>query len=139
MSQHLTNPGPGGPQPTSGHGGPPPGHGAYQVRPVDGVSGENPAGRAALAFAAVIVAAQVLGQVLFHSLLGSSRLSVAGAISGWFGMGSTVFALAAMVLGAIGLRKPGAAKGAAGIGFGVGAYVALMGAVNLVAGLVHYL
>lgn len=139
MSQHATSPRPDDHHPLGGHGGPQPGPGMYQVQPPSAGHGDNPAGRAALAMAAVTVVVQVIGQVVFHSFLGTGQLSVGGVVSSWFGIGATVFALLALVLGIIGLRKPGAARGAAGVGLGVGAYVLVTGVVGLVANLLHYL
>lgn len=132
MSQYPSNQSSGNePQSLGRYGGPPPGPGMYEVSPAGSGSGDNPQGRAALGLAVVTVVIQVIGQFVFHSIVGNGNFGVVGAVSGWFNLGAVAFALLAMVLGIVGLRKPGAAKGAAGVGFGVGAYVVVMTLVNV--------
>lgn len=136
MSQYPTNPSPGNePDPRGRYGGPPPGPGMYEVAPAGSGSGDNPQGRAALGLAVVTVVVQVIGQFVFQSIVGRGGIGSVAIVNGWFSLGATAFALLAMILGIIGLRKPGAAKGAAGVGFGVGAYVVVMTLVNLGSGL----
>lgn len=117
--------------PTSqNYGGPPPGPGMYEVAPATSGTGANPVGRAALGVGLVTLVVQAMGQVMLHTM--------GFGVIGWFGMSASVFGLVATVLGIIGLQKRGAAKGAAGVGFGIGIYVVVMAAVNLLANFLHY-
>lgn len=99
-------------------------------------SASNPVGRAALAMAVLTCVFQVFGQAVLFVLLGPGNLGGAFAIVGWIGMGGTLCAVVAMVLGIVGLNKPGAAKGAAGVGLGVGAYVVLTSVVQMLSNMI---
>lgn len=105
--------------------GPPP-RGMYEVAPPATVTGENPVGKAALVVGIFLILVQIMGQAMLHV--------IGVAAFGFFGLGASVLGLLAAVLGIIGLQKRGAAKGAAGVGFGIGAYVVVMSVANLVTG-----
>lgn len=81
----------------------------------------NPLGIAALALGALILVLQLVRAIVQHALIGS------GAEPAAIGLSSTVLSLvgaaiavAAIVVGLIGLLRPNAPRAAAGIGVGIG-------------------
>lgn len=114
MSQYPSNPNPGdAPRPNM-----------YEVPAISNGAGDNPMGRAALGLGVGTMVLQVIGQAMWH------RVGVMGV--SWLGLGATLVALVAVILGIIGLRTPGGSRAAAGIGLGIGGYVVVMAVVNVV-------
>lgn len=99
----------------------------------------NPAGRAALIGAVVVVLLGLVQQItgsLFPLLMDALALS-ATTVGMFFGIAAIVMGLLALVpliLGIVGLTRPGLPKGAAGAGAAIGASTVLSVLVGLLSG-----
>lgn len=80
----------------------------------------NPAGRAGLIIGLVGLGIGLLTSVIFQVVLHTNGIGTVGIINALGSLLTFVAALAALILGIIGLRKAGAPHGSAGIAAGLG-------------------
>lgn len=85
-----------------------------------GTTAANPAGRASLILGLVSIGLGILIDILIQVMIRTDGYMVVSVVSGVGSLLAFLTALAALIIGLIGIRRPGVPHVAAGIGAGIG-------------------